>query len=144
MQEVGLRWYGPFDIDDIYDLDFEVLDDYGFYMFLYGNEIVYIGQAYYQFIRDRIKQHLRGDSVWEWIKENYNIEQISIKIATIEYMGQKRVSKQLFNDIESLLIITQEPPGNIQNTKTYWGRDLKITNLGKYKPLPRTLSTDMI
>jgi hypothetical protein len=144
MQQVKIRWYGPFNIDDIYELDFEILDYLGIYMFLYRNKIVYIGQAYYQSMRNRIKQHLSGDSTWEWVLDNYNPRYIRFKLGDIEYLGQQKITKQLVDDIESLLIATQQPSGNIQSTRAYWGRNLKITNLGERKPLPRTLSTNIL
>lgn len=145
MQEVKLKWYGPFDIDEIYESDFEVLDYIeGFYMFLYESKILYIGQVYFKSLRERINEHLRGDSLWRWIERNYDSKNVSMMIAEIESMDQERITKQLVNDVESLLIITQQPEGNIQSTRTYYGRDLKIVNLGECAPLPKTLSSVML
>jgi len=145
MHLVKLRWHGPFKIDEIFELDYEVLEYIeGFYTFLHKSKIIYVGQVYYKSLRDRIKEHLCGDSLWKWIKRNYGLKNISIKIAEIEHVSQKRITKKLVNDIEALLIATQQPEGNIQATKTYWGRDLKIVNLGNKDPLPETLSTDML
>jgi len=124
--------------------DQEILDHIGFYMFLRKSKIVYIGQAYYKSLRERIQEHLRGDKFWNWVKRNYDIQHISIKIAEIENIGQERINKKLVNDIESLLIAIEQPKGNIQCIKTYRGRDLKIVNLGEKHPLPKTLSTDLL
>lgn len=107
-------------------------------------KIIYVGQVHYKTLRERIKEHLRGDSLWKWIERNYDSRNISIRIAEIENLGQGKITKELVNDIEGLLIVILQPKGNIQNTKTYWGRDLKITNLGEKDPLPKILSTDML
>jgi len=123
----------------------EVLDHIeGFYMFLHKSNIIYIGQVYYKSLRDRIKEHLRGDPLWKWIERNYDTRNISIKIAEIENIGQERINRKLVKDIEGLLIAIEQPEGNIQCIKTYRGRDLKIVNLGEKHPLPKTLSTDML
>ena len=34
MQRVRLRWYGPFDLEDVYGQEFEEFDDWYIYMFL--------------------------------------------------------------------------------------------------------------
>jgi len=66
MHLVKLRWNGPFKIDEIFKSDFEVLEYIeGIYMFLHKSKITYVGQVYYKSLRDRIKEHLRGDSLKE-------------------------------------------------------------------------------
>jgi hypothetical protein len=50
---------------------------------------------------------------------------------------KKESQKNLVNDIECLLIALQQPEGNIQSKVAYFGRDLKIVNLGKMHPLPK-------
>lgn len=144
MQRVRLRWYGPFDLDDAYDPEFKEYDDCYIYMFLSNSEIIYVGAAYYQGISRRIKQHLSGDSTWEWVVENYNPDDISIRVAEVELIDQKRISKRLVDDIEALIIGLLQPPGNIQSMKIYHGRDLRISNVGDRGLLPKTLSTNQL
>ena len=139
MQHVRLRWEGPFDLEDVYNPEFEFFDDCYIYMFLSESEIIYIGKAHYQEMRKRLKQHLSGDDVWKWIRKNFSLKNIRVKVAFIEELGQERMSMELVDDIENLLIVTQQPPANIQKTRTYGGRTLKITNVGDRKPLPRTV-----
>lgn len=145
IQIVRLKWHGSFTIDEIYTSEFSVFENIdGFYMFLLRSKILYVGQVYFKSLRKRIEEHLRGDSLWRWIKRNYSSKNISVKIADIEGLGQKRITKELVNDIECLLIALLQPEGNIQSKATYQGRDLKIVNLGKRTPLPKTLSTDTL
>jgi hypothetical protein len=144
-QIVRLKWYGSFTVDEVHTSDFRVFENIeGFYMFLNESKILYIGQVYFKSLRRRIEEHLRGDSLWRWIKRNYGSKNVTVKISEIENLGQERITKELVNDIECLLIGLQEPEGNIQGKVTYGGRDLKIVNLGKRNPLPKTLSTDML
>jgi hypothetical protein len=144
-QVVKLKWYGSFGTDEIYTSDLRVFENIdGFYMFLHKSKILYLGQVYFKSLRKRLQEHLRNDPLWIWIKRNYDPEFISIKIAEIENLGQERITKELINDIESLLIALEQPEGNIQSKRAYCGRDLKIVNLGKRNPLPKTLSTDTL
>lgn len=135
MQKIRLKWRGPFDPYGDYP-------DAYFYM-MYDKrkrKVIYIGQAYYQSPRRRVSQH--GDLL-DWIRRSKSIHvaDVRMKVAEITSMNQQRVSKEIIDDIESLMIIVVQPPGNIQSTRTYYGRDLQIENTGKYSPLPRRIST---
>ena len=88
---------------------------------------------------------MSGDSTWEWVEENYNPDDISIRVAEVELIDQKRISKRLVDDIEALIIGLLQPLGNIQSMKAYYGRDLRISNvgdrgpyLGHYRPISWT------
>lgn len=137
VQKVRIEWYGPFDPYDYYPETY-------FYM-VYDKKqrvILYIGQAYRQPVRNRILQHVWGD-LWDWIRrsKSIHVKDVAIKVGDLTRIGQQRVSKELIDDIESLMIIVLQPPGNIKNTRTYSGRELQIENTGKCSPLPKRIST---
>lgn len=139
-QRIRLKWRGPFDpYDDYPDVYFYMLYDKR------KRKVIYIGQAYYQSLRRRALQHVRGDLL-DWIRRSKSIHvaDVAMKVAEITSMNQQRVSKKIIDDIESLMIIVVQPPGNIQSTRTYYGRDLQIENTGKYSPLPKRISTKNI
>ncbi|MDA2913861.1 hypothetical protein MYX77_07880 [Acidobacteriia bacterium AH_259_A11_L15] len=102
-------------------------------------EILYIGMCYSQAFTDRIWQEW-NDEIGEWLKKNKRF-QLTLKLGTIQVVGRERTSWRTVKDVESLLIVTQDPPGNRASTKTYAGRELAIVNLGKREPLPDEVST---
>jgi hypothetical protein len=150
MEEVELYWYGPYKVD-LFRLE-DIADDVmGVYMFLDSehhedrstwthHQILYIGMVYEQTFDDRLGQHLRGDDVWKWIQGHHEFE-VMLKAARIGLLSRERISRELVQAIESLLIGVMQPPGNIQSTQTYTRQALRIRNLGKFKPLRSYLST---
>lgn len=151
MEEVELRWYGPYDLD-LFHLGDIANDIMGVYMFLDSehhedrgtwthHRILYIGMVYDQTFNDRLGQHLQGDDVWGWIQANYEFE-VTFKAARIGFLDRQRISREFVQAIESLLIGVMQPRGNIQSTQTYTRQTLRIVNLRKFKPLRSTLSTE--
>jgi hypothetical protein len=151
LETVKLSWYGPFLLEEF--SEWEISDEVmGVYMLLDSerNEerrnwvhhaILYIGMVYEQTFLDRIKQHLRGDDAWTWIEKHHEYE-VTIKVARVMLLERQRISKQLLQDTESLLIGVEHPGGNVQSTKTYAGPDLEIRNTRKYNPLGEIISTE--
>lgn len=150
MEEVELYWYGPYEVE-LYHLE-DIADDVmGVYMFLDSehhedrgtwthHQILYIGMVYDQTFNDRLRQHLQGNDVWQWIQGHYEFE-VTFKAARIGLLSRERISRELVQAVESLLIGVMHPPGNIQSTQTYTRQTLKIRNLRKFKPLRSSLST---
>lgn len=50
--------------------------------------------------------------------------QATFKIGHVDLRDGSRISRELVDDIESLLISVIQPPGNMQGTANYYGRDL--------------------
>lgn len=104
------------------------------------HQILYVGMVYDQTFNDRLTQHLRGDDVWEWIQDHHEFE-VTLKAARIGLPSRERISRELVQAVESLLIGVLQPPGNIQSTQTYTRQSLRVRNLRKFKPLRLSLST---
>jgi len=104
------------------------------------HRLLYIGMVYDQTFNERVLQHMRGDDVWLWIQDNYEYE-VTFKAARIGLPDRQRISPELVQAVESLLIGVMQPRGNIRSTRTYRWRPLKIINTRQFKPLRPTLST---
>lgn len=142
LSELDLNWLGPYLMKDRPELLTDKITGSGFYMFLWENKPLYIGQAYYKSIRSRITSH-RGytDRIGRWVSDhNVSIEEIKFKVAYF-------VSdvKSLYNDIECLLINSAQPilPGHEDCKKAYRGRKLKIYNKGNYEPLEPKITSPL-
>jgi hypothetical protein len=107
------------------------------------HRLLYIGQVYDQTFQERLRQHVRGDDVWRWVCRNLR-HQATFKIGHVDLPNGSRISRELVDDIESLLINALQPPGNLQSTTNYHGRDLVILNRGRFEPLPPRVSIDDI
>jgi len=151
MESVRLLWEGVYNLSELErydDLDYTM----GVYMILdsrhnpvtgkWGSHrLLYIGKVYDQSFRTRLAQHVAGDDVWGWVRRNLEND-ATAKIGHVELVNGGRISRELVNDIEALLIKTQRPPGNLQSVTDYYGRDLRIHNEGMFRPLPSIISTD--
>jgi hypothetical protein len=148
INRVRIYWEGPF---LNLNLDSPALDaTMGIYMFvdndrghndkLIPRKVLYIGMTYYQTFRDEIQAKLRG-ALGKWLGQHKF--DTTMKVAHVEAVDQERISEALVRDIENLLIMVIQPSGNIQSKESYSGRwPLRIINYGKYRPLPRMVSTD--
>ena len=154
MERVALEWNGPYNLNVRgWGQNSMFSESQGLYMFLdsrwdsykkvwVDQRLLYVGQVYDQNFLDRIQQHLNGE-VGKWI--NRNVRSIlTVKLARVEVLDRQRISAALVDDIESLLIITQQPPANVQSTVTYSGRELTVFNQGRPIPLPEEVSTNSL
>jgi len=137
--DVSLLWtQGLIPLSDL-DSEYLHLDESGFYA-LYGGkvnqsdnrfdeaELLYIGQAYNQSIRERVKQeHPAYDCIKQYLRMN-NGHQLLMKAGVIQRCTQKNVTEQLFDDIEACLIQENQPMCNRQNKQHYQGRSIRIQN----------------
>jgi hypothetical protein len=118
------------------------LDKNGFYAILAGKrkttgwvelELLYIGQAFDQTLRERIPQeHDAYKCVFDYQQDSD--KDILVKIG---YIKESTVQKttQLFDDVECCLIYCNQPLCNTLCKEKYTGRDLHIINTGSYRPL---------
>ena len=132
--ELNLDWSRPYLMRDRPELLTDKIAGSGFYMFLWQNKPLYIGQAYYESIRRRITSHRSyTDRIGRWVYDHgVSIEEIEFKVA---YFVSD--DKTLYDDIECLLIFSAKPilPGHEECKNIYHGRKIKIYNKGKYEPL---------
>jgi hypothetical protein len=105
------------------------------YMILAKKKLLYIGQAFNQYLGNRLSRH----EVLNEILDDYSEEIIRIRFGNIIAPQFSRITKKLVTDIESVLINYHDPPYNIQSTDTYYGRDIQVTNLGTFKPLKKVI-----
>jgi len=142
-------WYGPFWLDK--DLpEEEFMFDRGVYMLLHSKpfkskrirrirhlSILYIGQTYDRSLYERINEHRN-----QWAAGFFDLpDRVTFKVGIVE-PPTPRLTRKLLNDVEALLIITQQPDYNLKLKDIYMGRDLRIENDGMFKPLPEVISTD--
>lgn len=143
MERVRIFWSGPYTIDSVIE-NFQDYEDYGIYMItrLWANSeyLIYIGQVYggpkgYRTFADRLAEHKR-----ELISTLRGT--IRVRIGKITLSGNRRISAQRTNDVETLLIFAHLPTYNIQSTSWYYGRVMKITNIGRKGPLKQEIYSE--
>jgi len=158
MESVRLDWYGPFRPEIFWRMSI-AQETMGLYMYLdslldkktrrwhyYDGSLLYVGKVYQQTFLTRLIQHIgeQGENdPWPWIEDNHRYE-VTLKIARIVLKLEKRLSKELLHDIESLLIAVMQPRGNWSGTRSYYGRDLTIFNSGRFQPLRKVVSTTLL
>jgi hypothetical protein len=133
MERVRIFWSGPYSIDSAIE-NFQGYEDFGIYMItrVWANSenLLYIGQVYglkyWRSFADRLREH-------KWIKELRG--KIRVRIGKITLGGNRKISAQRTNDVETLLIYIYKPPYNTQSTSWYYGREMKIINSGRRGPL---------
>lgn len=124
------------------------LDEKGFYAILgatydsetekWGNiELLYIGQAFEQTLRERIPQeHPAYECVFDYQKKHSGVG-IVVMLGTIEKSTVEKSTQQLFNDIECCLVFSNKPLCNTSCKESYSGRELKIINTEHPYPLEK-------
>ncbi|MEZ4885030.1 MAG: hypothetical protein R3E32_09925 [Chitinophagales bacterium] len=99
---------------------------------------LYIGMAYRQSVYRRLKSHHKLNKI---ISQQYGLGKIVVRIGKIELSTNNRISQDLVDDIESVLIINEQTRYNVISKKIYNGRTLEITNKGTYRPLHRRVNS---
>jgi len=143
--KLKIRWSKDYNIEEALehdDKDYEYI-----YMALRKRKyrgsvryrILYIGMTYYQYLSDRLRSHHK---FWVIIEDQYGKGEVVVRFGNIILPPQRRISEKLVRDVEAALIQKVKPEYNQMGTFAYRGRELKITNLGKYTPLPRTINTE--
>ncbi len=136
MEQVWLNWRGPYRLDRAYWT--EASQGGGIYAICRkwgkaSERILYIGEAYFQELGLRLKQHT-------WLEDLRG--EIKVRFATVELEGGSKQSQRRAKDIEALLIFYHQPEYNIQNRNSYLGRELEITSYGRCGPIKREVYSD--
>ena len=135
MEKVKIAWTGPYSIKSAIE-KFNNYEDFGIYMItrLWGGEtetLLYIGRVYGlkygRCFADRLAEHK------SWLDECRG--EIRVRIGKIKQSSGKKASYKRTNGIESLLIFSHKPTENIQSTSWYYGREMRVLNLGRKGPL---------
>lgn len=101
-------------------------------------KILYIGMTYNQYLSDRLKNHHK---FWDIVDNQYGKGELVIRFGNIIFPPNRRISKKLVSNIEAALIQEVQPEYNEMSIYAYRGREIKITNLGDYEPLPDKIDT---
>ncbi len=99
---------------------------------------MYIGMAYRQSVYRRLKNHHKLKHI---VKQQFGLGKIVVRIGQIQLPNKHRISQDLVDDIESVLIINEQTRYNTVSRKRYRGRPIAITNRGRYRPLHRRVNS---
>ncbi len=78
-----------------------------------SHEIVYIGKADYRSVRQRFACPAK-DGVWSHLSRCYGIDEVDVRVG--EIFTEARLTPQLLDDVESLLIYHLRPCCNVSCT----------------------------
>ena len=143
--ELKIKWSKDYNAEEALEHDDK---DYEFFYMVYRKRkyigsvryrILYIGMTYYQFLSDRLRNHHKFGEI---IEDQCGKGEVVVKFGNIILSPQRKISEKLVRDVEAALIQEVKPEYNEMSTFAYSGRELKITNLGKYTPLNRTINTE--
>jgi hypothetical protein len=149
MDAVEVDWKNTISWDGLETSNNPYLDRHGFYVLFAGKwdasesqwvniNLLYVGKAYDQTLRKRIKQPHQGyDCVSKWLSENPGYT-LLVMVGVITRAPGGHVSNQLVDDAECCLIFTNQPHCNELCKGSYTGRDLLIANTGSYLPLKQS------
>lgn len=79
--------------------------------------LLYIGKADVQTVRERLHGDHKDD-LFDFFWDRYGIEEVRVLQGDLVLDDGRRRSSELLADVESLLIIRLQPPGNVANTRT--------------------------
>ncbi|MBZ5553345.1 MAG: hypothetical protein LAO21_11540 [Acidobacteriia bacterium] len=82
-----------------------------------GKEILYIGKCWGKTVRERWTRSGKPD-FWDEIEQERGIKKHALLVGTVEMDRSRRLTHWLLMDIESLLIICEQPWGNRQSKKS--------------------------
>ena len=103
--------------------ELDEVEDCHFYAFTRGNSLLYLGMTWDQDIQSEVKQSLKDFGA--------NNLGLSIWMGYIVKTSAKRLSPQLIQDAEALLIRNHGPLWNNHHVHSYRGRDnLVLSNTG--------------
>jgi len=93
-------------------------------------KLLYIGQAFEQTIRERLKQPHDADACMKKEKQNEPNSGLWFKTGVITKNDQEKVTQQLFNDVECCMIYVNKPKCNTLCIETYEGGAIEVTHGG--------------
>ena len=131
---------GPYGVESAREM-FGAWEDFGIYMITrkWGDseKILYIGLVYWRSFAERIAEHDR-DLLW-------NVRgKINVRVGRIRLGGGSKHSYERMEDVENLLIYMYQPEFNYKGRGWYYGREIKIINLGRRGPLDKIVSSERL
>jgi hypothetical protein len=79
--------------------------------------LLYIGKADLQTVRQRLHGDHK-DALFDFFWERYGIDEVRVLQGDLVLEDGRHRSAQLLADVETLLIIRLQPPGNVANTRS--------------------------
>jgi len=109
---------------------------WGYYVFIDPKDDrgIYIGGAYSESVRRRIKSHFSGetDKIGNCVRKVCDVEKIVIKVGYVE--SPSIPEEHMYEGIEGLLIYNIKPPCNKRGKKKCLAKELEIINVGENEP----------
>jgi len=142
MAKVRITWTtNASRVSNIDNSKLDYLDEKGFYAIyacVYNKDrnsitpkkLLYIGQAFEQTIRERLKQPHDADACMKKEKQNEPNSGLWFKTGVITKHDQEKVTQQLFNDVECCMIYVNKPKCNTLCMETYEGGAIEVTHGG--------------
>ena len=81
------------------------------------DRILYIGKADYQTVRQRLQGEHKSE-LFDFFWEAFDLEEVAVIHGDLLPEQGRRRSIQLLSDVESLLIMRLQPPGNVAYTRS--------------------------
>jgi hypothetical protein len=139
--DIVIGWEGPWPVGNYFSLPSDPDLDSGMGVYIIhtagkGSELLFVGKTYSQAFAERIPQH-RTEELAAWVDEHYKDEQLYLRVGHLVLKSFDRISAEIVDDVESLLIGCCEPLGNLSKTQTYSGREMVVRNDGARANLPR-------
>ena len=131
---VGIPWV---ELRDDRDPDWRA--NFCLYAYLHPerDRLLYIGKADLQTVRQRLHGDHK-DALFDFLWNRYRIEQVRVLQGDLVLEDGRRRSSELLADVETLLIIRLQPPGNVANTRSRLYRPgLRVRCTGDW-PFERT------
>lgn len=144
-QKIIIRWSQDVAVEDIAGYQERKNDDLYFVLrkrrilFVPSYLPLYIGMTYRQSLYERLKNHHKLPKI---IDNKPFWGDIILRFGQLILPPNRRMSEKLVDDVESLLIYQVKPPYNVTNRSSYNRRKLAIRNMGKFRPLPKYISSD--
>lgn len=82
------------------------------------DEVLYLGKADGSTVRARWDAADKHDRVWSRIEDERELYEHGFIVAEVRLPPNRRLTRELITDIESLLILEIDPWANCQNTKS--------------------------
>ena len=142
MAKVRITWTtNASRLSNIDNSKLDYLDEKGFYAIyacVYNKDrnsitpkkLLYIGQAFEQTIRERLKQPHDADACMKKEKQNEPNSGLWFKTGVITKNDQEKITQQLFNDVECCMIYVNKPKCNTLCMETYEGGAIEVTHGG--------------
>ena len=146
-----INWSKPVIYENARDFCYEIDKEYNFYKITgkyskYPHRLFYIGKTYYQYINIRLKQKDHKERI-NTISKNYPRFKVYVSFGAVKFsdynFNEKRISEKRIDDIESLLIYSNDND-YLQNRSKVFSLNVKnqykIINKGYSSPLYREIA----